>query len=143
MREVLPPGAVQNLDGSWTLNGMRFDLDRYYITVTVSDAGDGTIAAAVTAVEVWENGDPANARPITLGQGNPLEYAVFENVYTAYDPLRVTPEGTKALTGRAAAAGEFDFVVRDAQGAVCSVGKTVLDAPCGQRWSTPTVLWRS
>ena len=48
---------------------MRFDLDRYYITVTVSDAGDGTIAAAVTAVEVWENGDPANARPITLGQG--------------------------------------------------------------------------
>ena len=143
MREVLPPGAVQNLDGSWTLNGMRFDLDRYYITVTVSDAGDGTIAAAATAVEVWENGDPANARPITLGQGNPLEYAVFENVYTAYDPLHVTPEGTKALTGRAAEAGEFDFVARDAQGTVCSVGKTVLDAPCGRRWSTPTAPWRS
>ncbi len=132
VREVLPPGAVQNLDGSWTLNGMRFDLDRYYITVTVSDAGDGTIAAAVTAVEVWENGDPANARPITLGQGNPLEYVVFENVYAAYDPLHVTPEGTKALTGRAAAAGEFDFVVRDAQGTVCSVGKTVLDAADGE-----------
>lgn len=132
VREVLPPGAVQNLDGSWTLNGMRFDLDRHYITVTVSDAGDGTIAAAVTAVEMWENGDPANARPITLGQGNPLEYAVFENVYTAYDPLHVTPEGTKALTGRAAEAGEFDFVARDAQGTVCSVGKTVLDAADGE-----------
>lgn len=132
VREVLPPGAVQSLDGSWTLNGIRFDLDRYYITVTVSDAGDGTIAAAVTPVEVWENGDPANARPITLGQGNPLEYAVFENVYTAYDPLHVTPEGTKALTGRAAEAGEFDFVARDAQGTVCSVGKTVLDAADGE-----------
>ena len=132
VREILPPDAVQNLDGSWTLNGVRFDLDRYYITVTVSDEGNGTMSAAVTAIEVWENGDPANARPITVGEGNPLEYVVFENAYTPEDPLRVTPEGTKTLTGRDAVAGEFDFVVRDAQGNICSVGKTVLDAANGE-----------
>lgn len=81
------------------------------LTVTTTVAKDGV---EVTRSEV-STADDATAAPAPV-------MVAFENSYEATGTLgdegNVAINATKALTGRAAAAGEFSFSVRDAQGNV-------------------------
>lgn len=128
LKEVVPQGAYQNPDGTWTYRGVTFDADRYYITVNVVDQGDGTIAASVVGVDLWPGGNAANAVPLTLNAGNPNDLTGvvrFENTYREPAAPVVELAGTKELTGRPMAEAEFGFEVVDANGTVVASGKNV------------------
>ncbi len=71
--------------------GYTYDAEKYVVTVDVTDV-NGELVAAVTGV------DDANNNPII----------VFTNDYTPI-PLTTTISGTKTLTGRDMAEGEFTF----------------------------------
>ena len=43
IREVIPAGATQNADGTYTLDGVTYDQSSYRFSVTVVDNGDGTL----------------------------------------------------------------------------------------------------
>ncbi|MBQ7354177.1 MAG: hypothetical protein IJW62_01510 [Clostridia bacterium] len=75
-----------------SLGGITYDDTVYRVTVMVSDNGDGTLATRT----IITNGDGTTA-PI-----------VFVNVYDAED-ADVSLSGTKTLSGRDLAAGEFSF----------------------------------
>lgn len=81
------------------------------LTVTTTVAGDG-VEVARSEVSTADDAT-AQATPVTVA---------FENSYEATGVLggegNVAIDATKTLTGRAAAAGEFSFSVRDAQGNV-------------------------
>lgn len=128
LKEVVPQGAYQNPDGTWTYRGVTFDADRYYITVNVVDQGDGTIAASVVGVDLWPGGNAANAVPLTLNAGNPNDLTGvvrFENTYREPAAPVVELAGTKELTGRPMVEAEFGFEVVDANGVVVASGKNV------------------
>ena len=81
------------------------------LTVTTAVAKDG-VEVARSEVSTADDATPAPA-PVTVA---------FQNSYEATGTLggegNVAINATKTLTGRAAAAGEFSFSVRDAQGNV-------------------------
>ena len=85
VREKQPEGAQNN-----KLGGTTYDTTEYKVTLTVTDPGDGLLAASVPVVE---NG------PI-----------VFTNIY-AVEPTQAVIRGTKILEGRALAEGEFTFTL--------------------------------
>lgn len=89
--------------------GVTYDATYYLVRVSVIDNGDGTMSASVTKVErVDASGATAD---VTLAGANGMANVVFANEYQADQPVAVTLEGTKTLTGRSAAAGEFAFTV--------------------------------
>ncbi|MBO5461632.1 MAG: VWA domain-containing protein [Ruminococcus sp.] len=49
IREVIPEGAVENQDGTYTLNGITYDSDVKTIVVEVTDNNEGELVAALTA----------------------------------------------------------------------------------------------
>ena len=73
-------------------NGVSYDSDEVWFSVTVADNYDGTLSATVNYPEGGIH---------------------FENAYRAGTSTSATIEGTKTLTGRAMAAGEFRFVVTE------------------------------
>lgn len=75
--EKIPEGAVQNEDGTYTLNGVTYDNSVYYVRVTVSDNG-GELTASYVVLN-----DPDNS-------------LVFNNTYEA-EPTEVNLSATKAL----------------------------------------------
>ena len=86
LSEVLPDAPVK---------GMTYDPKTYTVTVTVTDNGDGTTSAAVTAID---------------GEAE-YETPVFTNVYQP-DPVQLPIDFvSKQLTGRDMIAGEFTFVL--------------------------------
>ena len=113
--EVVPQGATPNDDGTYTFRGVTYDKLSYHVTVEVDDLGNGRISATVTEVV------RSDGTPMDLSDGM-APAAVFRNSYATTEPVSVTLEGTKALTGRDASAGEFGFVVRDAAGATVATG---------------------
>ena len=82
-----------------------YDDTVYTVTVTVTDDLKGNLVAEVS-----------------YGQ----QTMVFTNVYTP-DPVSVSLQGTKELTGRAQVAGEFTFEVRDANGKLIATGTNTAD----------------
>ena len=77
-----------------TLGGVTYDDSVFTVTVTVTDPGDGKLVA-----------DVQYSAPV-----------VFNNTYAAAPSDEVTFGGSKDLTGRDLAAGEFQFVLKDASG---------------------------
>ena len=73
-----------------------YDNTRYFVRVLVSDDGEGNLSSVVT---VTKGGSEGNT-------------VTFDNRYTP-EPVAVTIEGTKDLTGRAPVEGEFTFLLLD------------------------------
>ena len=94
VREVRPD------DGS-AIAGVDYDGHAATMTVTVTDDGSGNLTATTPAIAQVSGGDFVNTYTTELD-------------YSA----RAVINATKTLTGRAAAAGEFSFSVRDARGDV-------------------------
>lgn len=100
-QEVVPDGATDNNDGTYTLYGMTYDGSAHDITVVVSE--DATTHAVVPT--------------ITYEDDNGASYAIFAN---AYSPESGTTEitGTKQLNGRDMLSGEtFGFTLAPADDA--------------------------
>ncbi len=95
--------TVSEVNGGQTIAGWTYDDETFDVTVNVSDNLDGTLSAVVTYPEtgIW-----------------------FGNAYKIVTPTSVTFEGTKVLTGRDAAQGEFTFAVTDASGSVVAAGSS-------------------
>ncbi|MBQ4640614.1 MAG: hypothetical protein IJB69_08895, partial [Clostridia bacterium] len=94
--------TVQEVDGK--LGGITYDETIYTITVTVSDNGDGTLKAEMSA----------NAEALDL-----------TNVYNAAGSAQF--KGEKILTGRAMKAGEFSFELKDAAGTTLETVQNATD----------------
>ena len=88
---------------------VTYDDAEYAVTVTVTDPLNGYLAAEV--VYATETGT----------------HPVFENVYTPAPVTVVLPNGTKTLTGRRLAEGEFRFNVADPEGNVVATGTNAAD----------------
>lgn len=96
--EVIPSGATDNGNGTWTLNGMIYDGNAYYAKVVV------TQNVNVLHVDVNYYSDAACTQLLTTG-------LIFTN---KYDPADATAAVSvqKTLSGRAWKAGDtFDFTL--------------------------------
>ena len=91
--EVIPEGG--------NTKGMTYDTSEYHITVTVTDNGQGALAAQTVIHK--------------LGEAAPVTTVAFTNTYTVTGEGSATIGGKKDLSGRALAAGEFEIgLYRDA-----------------------------
>lgn len=112
IREVIPQGATENSNGTWTLNGMTYDGTVHTVTVTVADEpntqGEGVHIVATPSMQ------PADVQ--------------FTNVYDPEDYKLTGDEaihGTKVLQGREIGDNEtFYFQLKQTDGP-----ETVLDNP--------------
>ncbi len=95
-----------------TAGGMSYDDAQYHITVRVTLAPDGTLAADTQIVKLG------------LGDADSLD---FVNTYTVTDSEVVELGGTKALTGRDMAQGEFTFVLALSDGTVVDTATNAAD----------------
>lgn len=82
-----------------SLPGVTYDETRYQVTVTVTDGGKGALVADVSVAQ----------------DGQAADGIAFANSYETVG-VGVTLTGTKTLTGRALAEGEFTFAVYDEAG---------------------------
>ncbi len=99
--------------------GITVDTHKYQITVTVTDNGAGKLVAEVKVDGVAVNGNIEDA-------------IVFNNTYTV-DPIDVTIEAFKTLSGKNLTANEFTFAlfengVQKATAKNAADGKVVFDA---------------
>ena len=103
--EVVPGNAV---DGK--LAGTAYDMNTYYIRVTVSGPG----SAVNAKIKYYKDADCTREVPenemYTIGDEHRLW---FRNSYTA-EPAKVKIQGSKTLNGRAMAANEFGFTLEGA-----------------------------
>ncbi len=99
--------------GGTTVAGVTYDAAVYAVHVSVTDQGDGNLAAQVTRVMAADGTD------VTDAGANALR---FTNAYATSGETSVTLEATKTLAGRDAKAGEFSFEVRDADGELVTAG---------------------
>ena len=97
MEEVIPAEAVENTDGTYTLNGVTYDKTVYTVVVEITDVGyDGQLDKQVTYY---------------LGTEVVEEAAViFTNVYSAA-AATTDVQARKELTGKPLADGEFTFLL--------------------------------
>jgi len=86
LKELVPANPI---------HGMTYSPQTYTVKVTVTDNGDGTISATLD------------------GSDEAIYEATFENVYKP-DAVQVTLKGDKTLTGRDMLAGEFTFLLFEA-----------------------------
>lgn len=103
--EVVPGNAV---DGK--LAGTTYDMNTYYIRVTVS----GTGSAVNAEIKYYKDADCTREVPenemYTIGDEHRLW---FHNSYTA-EPAKATIQGSKKLNGRDMAANEFGYTLEGA-----------------------------
>lgn len=103
--EVVPGNAV---DGK--LAGTTYDMNTYYIRVTVSGPG----SAVNAEIKYYKDADCTREVPenemYTIGDEHRLW---FHNSYTA-EPAKATIWGSKTLNGRDMKAGEFSFTLEGA-----------------------------
>lgn len=108
------------------LGGDGYTNDTEPRTVTIAPAYDATTGELTVTTTVVKDGvEVARSEVSTADDATALPAPVtvaFQNSYEATGTLGgegdVTIDATKTLTGRAAAAGEFKFSVRDARGSV-------------------------
>ncbi len=113
VKEIVPEGAVQNPDGSYTYNGVTYSTASFQVEVKLVDNGDGTVSAQQTLLEA--------------------EKIAFTNSYSA-KPASYTISGQKNLTGRALSEGEFTFELFETDETYTVTGspkETVTNAPGG------------
>ena len=92
-------------DTSAAIPGVNYDATIYRVLVQVTDDGSGKLHALVS---MYHPGTGNVANDTTLG----APVAVFSNGYSV-EPIQVTLEGKKILTGRDLIAGEFTFSVME------------------------------
>lgn len=86
--------------------GVTYDTTTYLVVVPLKDDGNGKLYVDNDNIKYYRNGDKDTGETPNLS---------FANSYTAESvTLRITAR--KELTGRALQAGEFTFVLKDAQG---------------------------
>ncbi len=97
VREVIPQGAVNTGNGTWTLNGKIYvDTVRKVTVTVVNDTTEGALKATVNGV-VDSNNNPL----VTFTNGYVPNKVVLEG--------RTALQGKKTLTGRDMKAKEFKF----------------------------------
>jgi len=104
--EAIPEGAQPDGNGNYTLGGYTYDGHAEHVSVTVTDAGDGTLQVA--AAYDSEGG------------------ATFANAYEADGTAQLY--ASKTLNGTAPQAGRFSFELRDESDALL---QTVANDPLG------------
>lgn len=87
-----------------TLGGITYDETVYNVTVTVTDDLNGKLVQ----------------KTVYSAAGTEKPLAEFANSYKA-NPAEVQFEGTKVLSGRPLEPGEFEFALKDADGAVIEI----------------------
>jgi len=99
---------------------MLYGNEKYYIKVeVVEDTVNAVLTKSVyTRRSENESWVVADLNSLTAKDSTPL---IFTNTYTP-DDVTVTLKGTKTLVGRDMAAGEFDFIVTDVNGAEVVAG---------------------
>ena len=103
--EVIPAGAVENADGTYTLNGVTYDKTVYTVVVDVTDAEfDGALDHTVTYYLGTEIVDASKV--------------VFTNTYTASDSNEVVIAGNKILENQPLLKDQFSFVLKDSAGKI-------------------------
>ena len=110
VNEVIPEGAVENENGTYTYNGVTYDTNKYKIKVTLHDMKDGNIK--VTVKDEFDSLIEAITAKYKFKNN-------FENFYAAEGKANFT--GSKALRGRKIAADEFSFKISDANGVIATV----------------------
>lgn len=120
--ENVPAGSTQNEDGTWTApNGVTYDGTKYRVTVEVEASYDAatqkaTMTATVTGIARSDShGSFEDGHATPVDPTNPAASIVFTNSYTARQPVEVSFAGTKNLTGRDMAEGEFSFAVLEGE----------------------------
>ena len=120
--ENVPDGSTQNEDGTWTApNGVTYDGTKYRVTVEVAASYDAatqkaTMTATVTGIARSDShGSFEDGHATPVDPTNPAASIVFTNSYTARQPVEVSFAGTKNLTGRDMAEGEFSFAVLEGE----------------------------
>jgi len=113
VKERIPAAAQDNAH-----LGVLYDARTYFITVTVTDNGDGTLAVtSATSVE-----------------GESAAKIEFVNKYGVMTPVEITLEGEKTLDGAAAPDGKFTFGLYKVS--VTAAGDPVIDPNALQTVST-------
>ena len=112
-------------DGKIAFDAIDYTLDdlgehTYVITEDAGEAGGVTYdkTAKTVVVNVTDNGDGSLKAEVVSEKSEPV---AFTNTYAAEGSIALT--GSKTLTGRDMADGEFSFSVKDADGKVVSTGK--------------------
>jgi pilin isopeptide linkage protein len=95
--EVIPEGAKDAGNGTWTNGGYTYDGHRVSVKVEVTDKGDGTLGTTRTY-------DDSATAPS------------FSNRYVASGDVTLT--ASKTLAGHALANDQFEFELKDASGTV-------------------------
>ena len=100
--EQIPADAVQNEDGTYTLNGVTYDTTAYEIKVVVTKDADGKISR-----EIYVNGS-ADYQQFEGSGGTLYPWATFTNTYDPEDAT-ITLDVTKKLNGKSLVGGDFTF----------------------------------
>lgn len=88
--------------------GVTYDTTTYLVVVPLKDDGNGKLYVDNDNIKYYRNGDEDTGETPNLS---------FANSYTA-ESVTLPITARKELTGRALQAGEFTFVLKDAQGTV-------------------------
>lgn len=111
VNEVVPEGAVENEDGTYTYNGVTYDPAVFQITATLHDNKKGLIEVSVDAKPEGELTFVEKLLGYEFKFGN-----AFVNFYHAEGEDTIS--GTKTLRGRNLTDGEYQFEIKDADGNV-------------------------
>ncbi|MBR3315015.1 MAG: Cna B-type domain-containing protein [Atopobiaceae bacterium] len=107
IREVIPEGATDNHDETFTKDGITYHAQEQSFVVTLTDRGDGHLAVA------YGRGEDAASE---------FGGASFRNTYDADGDVAI--EGTKGLLGRAMRAGDdWTFTLTGVNGAPVRTSK--------------------
>lgn len=127
--EVIPEGAADNDDGTWTLNGVTYDGTQHTVAYDVTENGRGGLL-----VEVFVDGESCGYVTGSIATLSLTEQPTitFNNSYDAGD-ITVGGEdgvefvGGKELANRPLEDGEFTFDVYDANNARVTSGTNAAD----------------
>ena len=109
--EVVPEGAVENEDGTYTYNGVTYDPAVFHITATLHDNKKGLIEVSVEAEPEGELTFIEELLGYEFKFGN-----AFVNFYHAEGEDTIS--GSKTLRGRELTEGEYKFDIKDEDGNV-------------------------
>ena len=113
VKEVIPSGATDNGDGTYTLNGITYDTAVYTVTVVLADDGKGNLTATV-----YGN--------VVTGSGTVDTGITFENVYHA-EEVTVEFHALKRMEGMPLTDNAYSFQLQDEDGNVVAQGSNRAD----------------